>query len=153
METPYLIQRAKIDRPLNGAVGLPLSKAVRFDYMGSAEFEFGAIPAAFREVRDNYPSYRADTVPSIMEGESMLRVFHGLSAADFPLYVRFLEALRDSEHSIQTKEAVGLDPKSFANTRTDFWWDINNNVMFSFDKYFMRRLPAHLETSFKLIQK
>lgn len=43
MRTPYLIQRGKIVKPL-AEHDTRLSKAVNLDYMGSSEFEFGALP-------------------------------------------------------------------------------------------------------------
>lgn len=46
---PYLIQRASINTPL-AAPSARLSQAVNFDYMGSAEFEFGALPRSFRNI-------------------------------------------------------------------------------------------------------
>jgi len=36
---------------------------------------------------------------------------------------------------------------------TDLWWDIENNVMWSFDKSFMSRLNDHLEASFDFMNE
>lgn len=43
--TPYLVQRGKIRHPL---VEGRFSDAVNLDYMGSAEFEWGALPKSLR---------------------------------------------------------------------------------------------------------
>lgn len=151
---PYLIQRANIKRPLNEHKGDRLSQAISFDYMGSAEFEFGAIPNAFRDAREHFPNYKESKILSIKEGESVLRVFHCMSDEEFGEYAKILEKLRADEYSIRTKESVGLDPKSYHNKKlepTDFWWDIDNNALWSFDKEFMKRLPDHLKASFDFL--
>jgi hypothetical protein len=155
MYNPYLIQRCKINRPLGEYVGLPVSKAVRFDYMGSAEFEFGAIPKSFREIRANFDQYKITRVPSVTETKDVavaLRVFHNMSDGEFAEYTKWLESARANESNIDTKESVGLDPKGHYNKDVDFWWDIDNNVMFSFDKNFMNRLTEHLQASFAIMK-
>lgn len=66
MEKSYLVQRLKkpIDyRPIsfggsgNGGIGKDnmkmLSKVFSFDYMGAAEFEFGAVPEALNKIVEN----------------------------------------------------------------------------------------------------
>ena len=34
----------------------------------------------------------------------------------------------------------------------DFWWDLGNHVMFSFDKIFVNRLPAVLQESWQYMK-
>lgn len=76
-KTPYLIQRLKkpYEQPepsllvsmIEGLSGTSLPKAVadalrsvmRFDYMGSAEFEFGTVPAALKKTATSIESYIA----------------------------------------------------------------------------------------------
>jgi hypothetical protein len=49
---PYLIQRVQVrDSKAEGRKGIDASFS--FDYMGSAEFEFGALPASLKELRAN----------------------------------------------------------------------------------------------------
>jgi hypothetical protein len=53
LRKPYLIQRANIVKPLspkNQAGKVTLSKSVSFDYMGSSEFEFGALPKSLKRL-------------------------------------------------------------------------------------------------------
>lgn len=49
---PYLIQRCNLKSAGDGRVaGGTLSDAVRFDYMGSSEFEFGTLPRSLRDLQ------------------------------------------------------------------------------------------------------
>ena len=152
MQVPYLIQRAQINRRLNEFKGERLSKSIDCDYMGSAEFEFGAIPKAYRAIRDDFLNYRQSKIEAIMENDAVLRLFHNFNDEDLAKYTKYLLQMRGDQYALQTKENVGFDPNSYYYKRTDFWWDIENHVMWSFDKEFMKRLPQHLEVSFAIMQ-
>jgi hypothetical protein len=151
MKAPYLIQRGTINWPL---VHDRLSKAVSFDYMGSAEFEFGALPESLREMQKRIDSVSLTVEPRIMDGESTLRVLHTFTPDEYEEYLGYLLKLREGH--IQTKE----DPRfqkdhSLRSKRLccDFWWDIDNHVMWSFDKNFMKRLPDVLVASWKYMNE
>ena len=154
MKTPYLIQRGTIRRPLANFNGLPLSKVIDFDYMGSAEFEYGAVPKAFREFRKNKQDCNMEVVYSIERDGKPLRMFYYLSNEEAEQYKEFLFNLRSGDKGIRLEEPSYFrfedDGRKFVNT--DFWWDIENNVIFSFDKNFMNRLEDHLNTSYELIK-
>lgn len=151
MKTPYLIQRAEIKRPLNKFDGSKLSGAVSFEYMGSAEFEFGAVPAAFREFRANHDKVKVSKVGEIVDDQGRtLRVYHYLSDEDFAIYVGHLKDLRKDK--LRTKEVTYFGPCVHYKPKTDFWWDIVNNVIWSFDKEFMKRLDSHMQESFKILK-
>ena len=51
----YLIQRGKFNRYGEGLTGK--AGVIDLDYMGSAEFEFGAIPRSFRRIMHNFENY------------------------------------------------------------------------------------------------
>jgi hypothetical protein len=67
MHTPYLIQRGEIKRPL---VEGRLSEAVNLDYMGSAEFEFGALPKSLRALQSMVDAISLTTEPRTAEGSA-----------------------------------------------------------------------------------
>lgn len=59
--TPYLIQRVDLNKyPKDEAVGV--DAFFRFDYMGSAEFEYGALHKALKAMRAEASSYPPDPV-------------------------------------------------------------------------------------------
>lgn len=144
---PYLIQRGTINTPL-AATTARLSQAVEFDYMGSAEFEFGALPKSFRVIEAVRNTWKCRIVKEIMEGDRPLRVYTAINDEDFGQYVEFLKAARKGK--LHTKESTYFEEGRFETSRylrADFWWDISNHSMFGFHKAFMNRLPHYVEAS------
>ena len=151
IRTPYLIQRAEVKSPL-ATVSTRLSQAVVFDYMGSAEFEFGALPNSFRRLEANKGKLTLRMVPEIMEGEIPLRVYSYLTDEEFEQYKGYLETMRKpcgAPNQLFTKESVrfNVDYEHGKYSKTDFWWDINNDVMFGFNKMFMKKLESYVQAS------
>jgi len=164
---PYHIQRATIRTPLADAT-VRLSEAVKLDYMGSAEYEYGALPKSWRRLGAAKENWSLRKVPEILDGEQVLRVFSALSDEEFKEYTDFLILLRTSPaYSVRLKERseFGLAEReplvpatpvkgrrrkassSYERTYADFWWDIDNDVMFSFHKIFMNRVSEHVTAS------
>lgn len=154
---PYLIQRAQINSPLADETSR-LSQAVKFDYMGSSEFEFGALPKSFRRIESHGSNWVCRIVNEIKEGEIPLRVWSALSDEDFELYKTYLLRLRDYENHggpIRTKEGVRFehDREHDKYFTTNFWWDIDNDVMFGFKKEFMKRVNSYVASSLKYMNE
>lgn len=152
MHTPYHIQRGTINHPMPDD---RLSKVVDLDYMGSAEFEFGALPKSLRALQAKVDAISVTVEPRITgdNGQS-LRVLHTFSPEEYEAYVVYLLELRAGTR--RTKESTWFDvehPKRFKTLRCDFWWDIDNDVMWSFDKAFMKKLPDALVASWKYMDE
>jgi hypothetical protein len=146
MKTPYLVQRGEINHPLKPSSEI-LTQAVRLDYMGSSEFEFGAVRESLEGLRRGKRSLRL--VDSITQGDSKLRVLSIFSDEEFPQYVQYLKWMR--EDNIRLKEWIRFSPSEqhmLKSLKVDFWWDIQNHVIWSFHKRFMKRLESHLQASF-----
>lgn len=151
MQKPYLIQRGRIYTPL-APTNTRLSQAVNFDYMGSAEFEFGALPKSFRAI-EQARSWVCRIVPEIMEGDTPLRVWSDLDAKDFETYIDYLKAFRAGKDSY-TKESVRFEESLKQNEWSpNFWWDIDNHVMFGFKKEFMKRVGQYVAASLAYMNK
>jgi hypothetical protein len=148
IKTPYLIQRGEIKRPLMDE-SCRLSEAVSLDYMGSAEYEFGALPASLRAMQAMAVDLQKTVLKSVANDDAPLKVIHSMSADGFKQYEKHLLALRNG--ALRTKEVSRFahDYPMGKYTHTDFWWDIQNSVMWSFDKEFMNRLPAYLASSWR----
>lgn len=147
MQKPYLIQRASINRhftPLNR-----LSEAVSFDYMGSAEFEFGALPKSFKNMFKNRVNLKLHTVQSIRENNKPLNVYGAFSNDELKQYVSWLTQIRNNDRTLRLKERARFEA---GETHTNFWWDITNDVMFSFDIHFMNALPKYVENSWRYMK-
>jgi hypothetical protein len=154
IRTPYLIQRATIKTPLAEGTSR-LSDAVSFDYMGSSEFEWGALPKSLRALQFDQKILKFVKVPEIMEGEQQLRVLHAFeSDEDFAKYKEYLLRLRGVGEHMRLKERSEFDLTLKSRyDRANFWWDIDNHVMFSFHKIFMNRLQEHLASSWKYMDE
>lgn len=154
MKAPYLIQRGTIVTPLAPAKNFKLSDAVTFDYMGSAEFEFGTLPKAFRKIRDSFDKTVSVTEQRLKDANgSSLRVFHLFPTEDeYEDYYVYIFKLYTSNGVIRTKEAPRFNPSLNYGNKIDFWWDIENQVIWSFNKNFMNRLKDYFQSSFKVMK-
>lgn len=163
---PYLIQRGRIISDVPNIVYL--SKAVQLDYMGSSEFEFGALPRSLREMKRLQYQWSIRCIAECTENGNMLHVLSAFNDVEFEEYSTYIMYLRNygyiktRQHNFHPKESaefsmfdrrpdppkkVSKNAKRYAYVRqlADFWWDIDNGVMFSFNEDFMlNRLQLHL---------
>lgn len=123
---PYLIQRASFaNRDKNG-----IDSILHFDYMGSAEFEWGALPKSLKRIRENFDDYIYLTFKI---KDKSIRVFCKSDYKD--LIEEYLIGL--SERKFRLKEISYFD--SYINQEGSlkddyhFWWDIDNDIMFWID--------------------
>lgn len=135
----YLIQRGKF----NSADKVPSATAligshpdlclISPDYMGAAEFEFGAIPHAYRRIMGQFDQYSLETVPDLVP----------TSGVPFNLFCRsdrrelIVEALKEFiEKPYRLKEFSNMDAQFRVNPdihdpmykyeiKTNFWWCID----------------------------
>ena len=129
----YLIQRGKIQGNPETAKGFfdgSKSKLVYLDYMGSAEFEFGAIPAAYSRIMSQFEDYEL----SILD-------FTTVRGVPVCLFCRkdrrddIVSAIKEYiSNPYQLKECSNL-PQHFKKPRerdryalgTNFWWCIDHS--------------------------
>jgi len=147
---PWLIQRAEIRSPLADPKEATLTKSLRLDYMGSSDFEFGALPASLRRIR-SAPYHATRLVRWITQDESPLRVFSCFNEEDFEKYTEFLKELRFGNPQLKEVSRFGANYPQEKYFCTDFWWDIENDVIWSFNKNYMNRLPQYLKNSFAVM--
>jgi len=153
METPNLVQRATIKVPL-APVGSRLNESVNLDYMGNAYFEFGALPKSLRRIEQKAHLFRMRRLEDIKSDTGFtLRVYSYLNDREFEQYHKCLRMMRGLEKAnFNLEESTHFEVMknggfSFVSG-TNFWWDIRNDVMWSFNKTFMSRLPKQLQASF-----
>lgn len=153
----WLVQRAGIPTPLAPAKST-LTQSLHLEYMGSVEFEVGGLPKSLRHLLSAHEQGNMviRLVPEITQGESPLRVLSTFDDATFADYTKELHRLR--YHNPPTKENTyfqfdlqkrypGFSPD------TEFWWDLHNSTMWSFNKRYMNRLVSYLENSFKILSE
>lgn len=124
---PYLIQRASFTKR-NYKKGI--DSILMFDYMGSAEFEFGALPKSLKRIRESIDNYIYLTLKI---KDKSIRIF---CKSDYEnLIEEYLINL--SINKFRLKEFSGFN--SYINQEGHFkddyhfWWDIDYDIMFWID--------------------
>lgn len=123
----YLIQRAKFETcDRKGIDGL-----LSFDYMGSSEFEWGALPKSLKRIRDNSKEYCRFVFEFEDYEEKTLVVL--CKKDDSENVVKILHQLLNNE--IMLKEYCDLNKYLNGKAGSDFWWDIENDFFFWKENY------------------
>ena len=129
MKTPYLIQRGKFK-------GTPQSKIrginslIRFDYMGAAEFEQGALPKSLKRIVNNINTYTINKVEGYegVQNQDMYVCCKQEEVEDIIINAMLLAC-----NQLKLKERCDIrDYMSGMEYANDFWWDIENDFMICF---------------------
>jgi hypothetical protein len=126
----YYIQRGKFrDKPDKERKGV--DSILQFDYMGSAEFEFGALPKSLKELRNGIKDYCYGTL-ELRHNGVQVDITYLCRKKDTGDVEEIIKSL--STGSVRLKEYCDLQyyfPNTFRNDPSnDFWWDIENHFMF-----------------------
>lgn len=117
-DMPYLVQR--VLRRDKIAAGTGVDRLFAFDYMGAAEFEWGALPAALREMRAHTLVIRA-----LRHGDHAC-TFIGQPEDEAKAQSFFVDQL--GERAVSLKEATGLrrtyNGEKYAD-KTIGWWALD----------------------------
>lgn len=141
MKTQYLIQRCKQEDRSDYKKGI--DSILKFDYMGSSEFEWGALPNSLKSIRENIADYTYMDIPL---KDKVVTVFcHNSHKESMEQY---LKDLAEKKHHL--KEWAGfaevLKDEEFYVERVDCWWDIVNNLIFWFkDNEFEKQFKEKVE--------
>jgi hypothetical protein len=164
---PYSIQRGKILRGYSPTDRF--SRTVRTDYMGSSEFEYGALPASLRGLQAASPRLSLLTVEEVRDERGNPLLVYGDFVTHDPdayramitevafgrartrEYTGFKDQISPApivpSHRCRTKKQKQEYIEDEIARRTNFWWDIDNHVMMSFDAAYMADLPSILQAS------
>lgn len=130
-----LIQRCKFVDNFDPEGGV--NRNVNLHYMGSAEFEFGALPKSLREVCFNLDNYESLVLDSIKnpKGESLYLFIDQARFSEEVVEFLFKKSNSETEGG-HTKESVRLadavNGKIHKFNQVDLWWDIENHFFFTF---------------------
>lgn len=144
---PWLIQRCK--QRIFGSTGSTTGFDAHFqcDYMGSAEFEFGALPKSLKQMTKNFDKLDLFQVKGVKnhEGKGLFVLCLPEVWAEYEAYMGKLlkEEIRLKECSLLKDETTGIDWRGKkiekdSYSKVDLWWDIINNVMFAYGKDTMK---------------
>lgn len=139
---PYLVQRCMFNKR-ESASGI--DAILGFDYMGSAEFEFGALPKSLKAIREKISNYVYFDFKII--NDKVVTVFCQAEIKDQMSGI--IEALLN--HDFRLKEWCDLDAwvndEQNSFNRSDCWWDLENHFFFwkkndEFEKEFRERIKG-----------
>jgi len=141
MQSPYYIQRMK--RVENPSENPSVDDLYRMDYMGSAEFEFGALPKSLKRMTKVFdelvvqisvikdfkkkPLYLLGTAKNVHEYQNFIP----------ELFYEKIHLKERLEHTYawKGKGGYGITKYPFKEFyHPTAWWDIDNDVMFTFGK-------------------
>ena len=148
------VQIGTISRPLGLYKGTRLGCAVLLEYMGSSEFEFGAPAASIDRFHETTGVVTTTTkLDQFQRDGQVCRLLHQFNDEQLATYVTYMQELwedkrrtKESHYFLQSDKENDFLTRKIAGT--DFWWDIDNDVFWSFDKNFMNRIQVHLKASY-----
>ena len=131
----YLIQRANF-ADNDGRKGI--DSILSLDYMGSSEFEWGALPESLNRIR----TCLTYTFCDFTINDKTVTIF--CKVEDRPEISSYLKSLAANEFNLKEFSAFDIwinDKKNLLHF--DFWWDIGNDLMFwrkdiNFEKKFKK---------------
>lgn len=141
-ETPYLIQRMNFKK--NPEAGFGIEALLSMDYMGSAEFEFGALANALKVMCSTADKLEVAVIKDVVskKGQRLYLVLPKGSADNYRPVIDELaaEKIRLKAFANFTAHLTGttfmgreLDENGWRGL-PEAWWDLDNNVMFTFGK-------------------
>ena len=125
MKKPYLIQRAKFQKRTDKGI----DQLLKFDYMGSAEFEWGALLESLKRIRRRQEKYtQFEFTFENFEDKPIMILCKKSDKEELP---KILAQITDRE--LRLKEYCDLEDYLKGNKYSgvsDFWWDIENDYFF-----------------------
>lgn len=123
MKSPYLIQRAKINEQ-EATLKKGIDRILQFDYMGSSEFEWGALPTSLKRIRKDLDCYILSTIQIDSQTVSIFFNNKTISKEEIKNLIGGLY-----ERKFRLKEYCDF-AKGCTFKRNNFWWDLDNDFMF-----------------------
>lgn len=145
------------------------------DIMGDGvEFSQAEMSRSLLDMYQSSPGYKTDWIKDITfyvgGEESWLRLYHNFKNEELAEYVSLLKEIRSgtegksiglegvidlvvpSLFEIKEKEINrslrGYDSFRYYTARSCIWWDLDNHVMFSFDKTMINKVPHLIKNTF-----
>lgn len=127
----FLIQRASFKSKV---FGKGIDSILNFDYMGSSEFEWGALPKSLQEIRKSISNDDNYIYKDVEYNKKVITVFLK-KEQEAKLDEYLLQIMNNPKPRLKERSDFNtwINPMEFdlrSMHKTDFWWDIENHIMF-----------------------
>jgi hypothetical protein len=148
----YLVQRMKSKEVADSEKSPSFDQLWKMDYMGSAEFEFGALPKSLKRICRRLDEYHVYTLTEFKrpKTDEAVRVF--CLPEQLNEITEGIRALLESEYpKMQMKERAEFYT-NFHGTETNYscvdaWWEIDNDFFFAVGKQHMKNILKALKNT------
>ncbi len=153
-----VIHPGLIQRPLGRYTNSRLFDSVSFLHTHTVSESLDSTVEAMRRLyatRFAYTQARAQNCCLVSGSRTFaLHLYSRMSKDQLAKYVNRLVVLRTGKKQTRYPSYFKLTDFGVGSLPTvaDMWWDVRNDVFFSFDKNFIGRLPAKLEKSWELYE-
>lgn len=143
MEVPYLVQRMSFrDGKPQGTQVPSFDETLSMDYMGSSEFEWGALPKSLKRICTQADALRIHVLTPFLkdcDGAQCSLVCLPEQVKEYSPFIHQMAAgtlrLKEStqmDRAITGKDYFGRPVDRFSFSFVAAWWDIDNDVMWTF---------------------
>lgn len=148
----YLVQRMKSKEVDNSEKSPSFDQLWSMDYMGSAEFEFGALPKSLKRICRRLNEYQVYTLTEFKrpETDEAVRVF--CRPKQLIEITEGIRALLESEYPKMRLKEHAAFYTNFHGTETDYfcvdaWWEIDNDFFITIGKQHMKNIQKALKNT------
>jgi hypothetical protein len=165
---PYLIQRMTFKPDCKNKTAT-LSELMTMDYMGSAEFEFGALPKSLKRITKTITDRKIFEFTQLKDFRDMSLVILARTQEEADTYFEWIQLMCASEYSegLRLKEYPKLwdhmpheapyretDPilynsklerYRYGRESVDCWWDIQFDMFFCFGHKKLKRIVCSIQ--------
>jgi hypothetical protein len=162
---PYIVQRMSF-RKEPRAVPTSFDDLLKMDYMGYAEYEFGAMPMSLKRVCKDIEIRKIFEFKDIIDYKGDSLVILARTEEEAVEYSEWVQKMCEDEYGVRLKERariyghmpheapyVGKDPIMFQSVidkckydreAVDAWWDLRLDTIFCFGKKKLKKILASI---------
>lgn len=137
----HLIQTGKF-RKIETHEIIGIDSLISFNYMGSAEFEFGALPSSLNSIINCWEKYKVLELENIKDLNKQTCFLICLDNDEKELKSVVVPHLFSEKYPVKyrLKECCRMNDYILGDTDTNFWWDIENYWMCCFGLFNLQQL-------------
>lgn len=143
MEKPWLIYRCVFKEGMDSS---GIDSLLRYDYMGSSEYEFGALPKSLNRFIEKIDKTGVfETLHKRFDDKGLFLLCGDNEKDEYCLYID--EMVNEKYESL--KERIYLNKnlcdKNIRYGKAEIFWDIENDIIFGFGKDNIKKVKEAIE--------